>query len=313
MPNSMTISIQDRRGLRQFTLHELMQKIILSFIAFVVFLFVLAAGIIYYLNYSIDKIEEKKKEIQSEYGNLNKKNNDLADLIKNKEETIQSQEQKILNQGNYVISIEEELNSIESLIGLGTNNDGAGLSKRLSNAKLTSRHVAIMFRNIPNGWPVKNYGITSDYGMRDHPVKNKRIFHRGLDLRASMKTPIYATADALVEYAGYHKRSGYGRLIILSHNFGFKSFYGHLSKLNVRAGRFVKKGDLIGYTGNSGISNGPHLHYEVRYLSSSVNPRNFVKWSILDYKKIFKKEKKIKWDFLVDQIQQTTCRPTQAQ
>jgi murein DD-endopeptidase MepM/ murein hydrolase activator NlpD len=119
-----------------------------------------------------------------------------------------------------------------------------------------------------------------------------------------MRTPIYATADGIVEWAGYHKQSGYGKLIILQHNYGFKTYFGHLNKIVVKSGKFVKKGDLIAYSGNSGMSNGPHLHYEVRYMSRAVNPYWFVKWDIKNYKEIFEKEKRIPWQSLVTAITQ---------
>jgi murein DD-endopeptidase MepM/ murein hydrolase activator NlpD len=118
-------------------------------------------------------------------------------------------------------------------------------------------------------------------------------------MKAKMKTPVYATADGVVEFSGMHKRSGYGNLVIIQHNYGFKTYFGHLNKIAVKAGKFVKKGDLIAYTGTTGMSNGPHLHYEVRYLARVVNPFWFLKWNVTNYQEIFKKEKKIPWQSLI--------------
>jgi murein DD-endopeptidase MepM/ murein hydrolase activator NlpD len=135
-------------------------------------------------------------------------------------------------------------------------------------------------------------------------------------MKAPMKTPIYATADAIVEWAAKHKRSGYGNLIILDHSFGFKTYFGHLNKIVVKSGQFIKRGDLIGYTGNSGMSNGPHLHYEVRFVQRALNPFWFVKWNIASYNSIFEKEKNVPCQSLITattRLHQTTTIPLLSQ
>ncbi|WP_434658509.1 M23 family metallopeptidase [Sulfurimonas sp. NW9] len=118
-------------------------------------------------------------------------------------------------------------------------------------------------------------------------------------MKAKFNTPVYATADGIVEWAGLHRRSGFGKLVILEHVYGFKSYFGHLNKIVVKSGQFVKKGDLIAYTGNSGLSNGPHLHYEIRFIHRALNPYYFIKWTQQNYDEIFKKEKKIPWQSLI--------------
>jgi len=144
------------------------------------------------------------------------------------------------------------------------------LAERVSIAKLSSSQRATLLQLIPSGSPVEYHGITSRYGYRIHPTLGTKEFHRGSDMKAKLNTPVYATADGLVEWAGYHQSSGFGRLIILEHVYGFKSYYGHLNRVVVKSGKFVKKGELIGYTGNSGLSNGPHLHYEIRFISKII-------------------------------------------
>ncbi|MEH6470802.1 MAG: peptidoglycan DD-metalloendopeptidase family protein [Halopseudomonas sp.] len=159
-----------------------------------------------------------------------------------------------------------------------------------------------MLHGIPNGSPIQDVTLTDRFGKRRHPVTGKKSHHNGVDFRAARGTPIYATADGAVEYSGFHKKSGYGNLVIINHNFGFKSYYGHLKKTAVRSGRLVEKGQLIGYSGNSGISTGPHLHYEVRYLFKPLNPVPFLKWSMDNYDQIFTQEKGIKWDGLKEML-----------
>ena len=142
--------------------------------------------------------------------------------------------------------------------------------------------------------------VTGRFGWRVHPILKKKEFHRGLDIKASMQTPIKAPADGVIEYAGYHKSSGFGYLIILDHNYGFKTSYGHLSKkMLVKPGQFVKKGEIIGYTGNSGLSTGPHLHYEIRFIARPLDPLNFIQWERKNFDDIFKKENRVSWQSLV--------------
>jgi len=174
--------------------------------------------------------------------------------------------------------------------------------------------MASLLQFIPNGTPIIYKGITSKYGYRIHPTLKRKEFHRGADMRAKMKTPVYATADGIVEYSGYHKKSGYGRLVILQHNYGFKTYFGHLNKVVVKSGAFIKKGTLIAYTGNSGMSSGPHLHYEVRFMSRPINPFWFIKWDAQNYNEIFEKEKKIPWQSLITATAQIkVLNPTRIQ
>nr|WP_246480559.1 M23 family metallopeptidase [Motiliproteus sediminis] len=155
-----------------------------------------------------------------------------------------------------------------------------------------------MLRGIPNGSPVEGIPYTDSFGYRKHPVTGKKRHHNGLDFLANTGTPVYATADGAVEYSGFHKESGFGNLVIVNHNFGFKSYYAHLKQAKVKSGKLVRKGELIGYSGNSGVSTGPHLHYEVRYLYKPLNPVPFVKWGMDNYDDIFTKIRGIAWDSL---------------
>ncbi len=159
-----------------------------------------------------------------------------------------------------------------------------------------------MLHGIPNGSPLEDVTLTDRFGPRRHPLTGEKKHHNGLDFRAATGTPVYATADGAVEYSGFHKQSGYGNLVIINHNFGFKSYYGHLKKTAVRSGRLIEKGQLIGYSGNTGVSTGPHLHYEVRYLFKPLNPVPFLNWSMDNYEQIFTQEKGIQWDGLKEML-----------
>jgi len=124
--------------------------------------------------------------------------------------------------------------------------------------------------SIPSLMPIETVRLTSSYGMREHPVLGGRRQHKGVDLAAPVGTPIYATANGRVEMAQWY--SGYGLYVSLEHGGAIETRYGHMSQLNVAAGQFVKKGDIIGFVGSTGRSTGPHLHYEVRVNGEAVNP-----------------------------------------
>jgi murein DD-endopeptidase MepM/ murein hydrolase activator NlpD len=124
--------------------------------------------------------------------------------------------------------------------------------------------------SIPSRVPVEGMHLSSDFGMRVHPVLGGRRMHKGVDLPAPVGTPIHATADGIVSRADWF--SSYGLYVSIEHGGTIETRYGHMSRLNVAAGQEVHKGDIIGYVGTTGRSTGPHLHYEVRIAGEAVNP-----------------------------------------
>lgn len=120
----------------------------------------------------------------------------------------------------------------------------------------------------------KVFSLASGYGVRKDPIMNRSKFHEGVDITASSGTPVLATGDGTVEIS--EKRSGEGNFIQIDHGYEYTTRYSHLSELSVKAGDKVKRGEVIGKIGSSGISSGPHLHYEVRYKGETQNPINFM-------------------------------------
>jgi murein DD-endopeptidase MepM/ murein hydrolase activator NlpD len=115
-----------------------------------------------------------------------------------------------------------------------------------------------------------NYPISSGFGMRMHPLLGYARMHTGIDFAAPMGTPIHAAADGKVVWGSW--RGGYGRCIILMHSGGVATLYGHCSEIFVHPGQTIRRGDLIGATGSTGLSTGPHLHFEIRVNGLPVNP-----------------------------------------
>lgn len=115
-----------------------------------------------------------------------------------------------------------------------------------------------------------NGRVSSNYGMRRHPILGYRRMHSGMDFRAGYGTPIYAPTDGVVQYAG--RKGGYGNFIKLGHGGGLATGFAHLSRFAVRAGSRVRRGQVIGYVGSTGLSTGPHLHYEMYRGGRTINP-----------------------------------------
>lgn len=129
---------------------------------------------------------------------------------------------------------------------------------------------------IPAIWPIdrtKLRSVSSLFGMRMHPSYGSWRMHEGIDLAAPRGTPVYATGNGVATFSGW--RRGYGELIEINHGFGYKTRYGHLSTRYVQPGDSVTRGQVIGEVGNTGISSGSHLHYEVRFRDNTVNPIHY--------------------------------------
>ena len=128
----------------------------------------------------------------------------------------------------------------------------------------------------PNLWPLDGGYISSDFGGRANPFDGySSDYHPGIDIAANYGTPIYASAAGYVQRAGWY--GGYGKYIKISHDYGYATAYGHLSSIEISAGDYVSKGQIIGYVGSTGYSTGPHLHFEVLHYGKQVNPRRLIK------------------------------------
>ncbi|WNJ20415.1 M23 family metallopeptidase [Pontibacter sp. G13] len=138
------------------------------------------------------------------------------------------------------------------------------------------------FSHVPDIRPLPHQvAAGSMFGMRKHPILKKWMMHAGQDFGAPRGTPVYATADGIVNKANMDRGVGYGRYVSINHGENpvfegtYETLYAHLSKLAVKPGQRVEKGQLIGYVGNTGRSTNPHLHYEVRVNGKAVNPQQY--------------------------------------
>jgi len=302
MKNSILVTITTLKGSRQYTITQLLKRFIISVSIFILVLFVFLFFFIKYLNGIIEEKNNSLLNADKEVKTIVNQKNQLQSKLYVLKTRINKLETNISNKEKLLSEVNDKLEDINRIIQFEPPKD-MQIQEKIDLAKLEVVDKRFVLQNIPSGYPVVYKGISSPFGWRKHPILHKREFHPGIDLRAKMNTPVKAPADGIVEFASYHKRSGYGRLLILDHNFGFKTLYGHLNKIVVKSGQFIKKGQVIAYTGNTGLSNGPHLHYEIRYIGMVLNPYNFMKWGLKNYDYIFKKEKKVKWQSLIKAIQ----------
>ena len=170
-------------------------------------------------------------------------------------------------------------------------------SLSLDQLQILAKNKERMSFAIPAIWPIDRTQLDWFYsfGMRArHPIYNTRKMHKGVDMSCKRGVPVYATGDAIVQMTDEgQRRRGYGRQILLNHEFGYKTRYAHLHKIFVKEGDRVTRGQLIGEVGSTGGSTGPHLHYEVIYMGRHVNPVNYFNRNMSsdEYKQLMDKMK----------------------
>ena len=152
-------------------------------------------------------------------------------------------------------------------------------SKSLDELQILSKDKEKFSTAIPAIWPIDRSKMRNKigaFGYRNHPIFRRWQFHSGVDMPGRVGDPIYATGDGVVESVERSRaRRGYGTQILINHGFGYKTRYAHLNKLHVEKGDTIKRGQLIADMGNTGQSTSPHLHYEVIYNRTHVNPINY--------------------------------------
>jgi len=181
---------------------------------------------------------------------------------------------------NKMVAIEDHLAKrgvLGKVVGVGGTSYKASQEdlSRVEFLRERSEYLLSTLKSIPMGYPV--YGnITSHLGWRKNPFGKGYEFHSGIDIEAPYGSRVVATADGVVEMAGYY--GDYGKAVLIKHPSGYMTLYGHLSEISVKAGQEVKAGQVIGKVGSTGRSTGPHLHYEVLYQGKLKNPMEYIVW-----------------------------------
>ena len=210
-------------------------------------------------DYQLYTIDKKADGLYFYLQTLEQKDSVIYDNFKNSDGELTVITPKTVNDklDNINVLLQYNANKLKDIIKDLTNND-------------------LKLRHYPAIQPIAKKdleAISSGFGMRIHPVYRINKFHYGMDFVAKEGTPVYATADGTVTFRG--NDLGFGNYIKLDHGYGYETGYGHLSSIGVKMGQKVVRGQIIGAVGNTGISTGDHLHYEVIYMNNPVNPINF--------------------------------------
>lgn len=322
MKNRFIITISDIHGSKQYSVHEIIKKIIFFALLTLILIGVGTFFYIQFLNSKVDKLkvetEHFKQEmitLQATSASLKKENQQLNVLKQQLVSLIEENTDKL-------DSMKSHLREVEEIIGIGPDIN-ASFAERIQQAKVheeetkkklveniqnevkkekvTAIQKALLLNSIPNGKPLNYRRIASNFGYRIHPVTHKKSFHAGLDLPAKYGTRVYAPASGVVVYAD--KKGAYGNFMLIAHSYGFKTAYGHLSKFAVKSGDYVTKGQKIAYVGSTGRSTGPHLHYEIRYLTKWVDPKPFMFWNLDNINYISDKIDTVNWTSILKQTE----------
>lgn len=280
--------ITDQNGSRYINVNSIFKQISLYFIVFILTLIVFGVVSIQTFRAEISEMSVLNEMILKRYQKMVSENESLNHQI----------EQRIKEMSQ----IDDRIGDLESIIGspIDHSNDAeSNLESRIDVASLTGTQKAFAMKFIPNGYPMERYDhISAPYGYRSHPLLFTRQLHTGVDFAMPIGTPIYATADGVVNEAKF-SGGGYGYLVKIDHSLGFMTYYAHLNKIVVQKGMFVKRGQLIAYSGNTGRSTGPHLHYEIRFLGNVIDPKSFMEWKMSNFDSIFEKERSVAWRSLL--------------
>ncbi len=279
--------------------HTFKQKIFRIFVYF--FASVLLAGIYFgVLSYFIDSPKEKKlkREIaamRSQYEIMNKRLEQVSAVLADLQQRDDNLYRTIFEADPIPSSVRKAgyggVNKYSDLEGYDNSDiiietarkldiitkEAYVQSKSYDELINLARNKEKMLSCIPAIQPISNKNlrrVASGWGWRIHPIYKIRKFHYGIDFTAPRGTPVYATGDGVVKKI-VRSRRGYGNEILLDHGFGYVTVYAHLNNFNVKKGQHVKRGDVIGFVGNTGLSTGPHLHYGVMLRGKYVNPINY--------------------------------------
>lgn len=280
---TLTITIVDENGSRQFTMAKVMQKVIvyggmILCIAIVLGYFAMSSFIS-----QLDEINTAKQETYKTFRNIYQQNAFLKDDIQNKTEELQTMRDRVAD--------------LEKMVNFGSFGDKKNKISANDLEKLHDTQKATILQIIPNGNPLSIFEMKQkakknarDYGLIDmqYAAIQTHNTNMGYDYYTSKSEPVHATADGLVESTrDGNQKYGYGNIVRISHVLGFSSAYTNLDKIAVKVGDFVNKGDVIGYTTPSPGKDHTSLYYEVRFLSQGLDTLSFIDWDTQNFKSIF--------------------------
>ena len=289
MKDKFIITLSDVHGSKQYTVSQFLKVIASWIVVGIVIVFAIGGMIVYSLSHNVDKLNKEKVE--------------LKQAIDSRTETLEAMNEQLLEAKKMIgldtPKVEREVVKNEDKTQKISQNE---ISENTPYS-LTKREYLFLSKLVPNGKPLDYRRISTRFGFRIHPITKRKQFHPADDLAADLGTPIYAPASGVVVYVG--KKKFYGNFLLIRHGLGFATAYGHLHRIGVKSGEYVKKGQLVALCGNTGRSTGPHVHYELRYLSKWLDPEPFMKkWSYSTYREVMKKNPQVDWAELIKSLKE---------
>lgn len=308
MRDQITITLTDVHGSRQFNVSHFLRLLSLWFLLAVTVIVLIGGGILW-------KLMDERSELESQIEDLYHQRQGIENAYK---EELDKQSQLYSALENDKAALENQMTAKEGELSFLQNSltkieetikDSLKIPETLSEKdqkmleSLSQAELDMLMQRIPSGLPTGVRSISDGYGWRTHPVTKRRSFHEGLDIGADMGTKVFSTAQGVVEYVG-DSGDGYGLKIIVNHGYSFKTIYAHLSKALVSKGQVVGRRDDLALSGKSGLVSGPHVHYEVHYMGSSLNPRPFADWGMKKFDTVFKQVREVPWESFAELVKQ---------
>jgi murein DD-endopeptidase MepM/ murein hydrolase activator NlpD len=232
-------------------------------------------GAVYTISLTLHAVDYFR--MKREYASMNKEFKDMASTISELKES-ESQFRQLFSLGSKKEVLKQYTPDESGSIDLDELKKQIGSSiSSVKEIKVYLTQQRDKFLATPQGWPATGR-ISSGFGMREHPRYGGRRFHTGTDITLSQGTPLHATADGIVSFSD--RSGGNGNIVVLEHGYGFSTVYAHNSQNKVHAGQKIKRGEVIAYSGSTGVTTGPHVHYEVWQGGKSVDPEPFLKGRI---------------------------------
>lgn len=282
MQNKLVITIVDEKGSRQFQAHKHIKKIVFWGVLIFVGLIVGVFFAMKMLMQTIDEIALEQNIAISEYRYISQQNDNLKDQIAQK--------------NNELSVINQKIGDLESILSTQKNNQKIQAKiEEIDLKALSLEEKKMVLTLIPNGDPLPSYKSKNPARSRENPSK----LALGLDYGVRVGSPVYATADGVVDSVRTNYKRGFGSFIKLNHSLGFGSLYAHLDKVLVKRGEFVRRGDLIGYSGRSGAVGSGVLYYEVWFINRPRRTQEFASWNLESFDALLQSYKEIEWRGLV--------------
>lgn len=283
---SLTITIVDENGSRQFTLARLAQRFIAYGALGLLFLIIAGYFAMTYFIEKFDKINLAKQEAYREFQSVYEQNSFLQDDIQSKSEELQAMQERVA-----------DLEKMMNVYALNTKKQ----DKSTDFSTLDSAQKDTILQILPSGSPVNLYEMRQKakagreaYVLVNNGYTPSGSVNAGYDYFTPTAQPVRATADGIVESTrDNNQKYGYGNLVRLSHVLGFSTAYTNLSSVKVKQGQFVSKGEIIGYTTASAGKNHTSLYYEVRFLSEGLDTLSFIEWDKGNFESIFDSNKNV--------------------